>query len=247
MEQTPLKRPPIKDNLISTLNKMGYMLAKPETLNQAFIDFAGIAEAPVLEIGSAYGVATIPALKKGAVVIANDLDERHLQLLKSQAPVSSLERLQLKPGRMPDDLNFPEESLSAVLASRVLNFIHPTKLEESFHLIFKWLKKGGQFFYLGGSPWSGTYYRFIPQYEKNRQEKKTWPGFIDSIKDYASPERAINLPEFVTLLDKDEVKHLMAQAGFKIKALSYASVDEENPRMMKLDGREYVRAIGVKR
>jgi len=148
---------------------------------------------------------------------------------------------------MPDDLNFPEESLSAVLASRVLNFIHPTKLEESFHLIFKWLKKGGQFFYLGGSPWSGTYYRFIPQYEKNRQEKKTWPGFIDSIKDYASPERAINLPEFVTLLDKDEVKHLMAQAGFKIKTLSYASVYEENPQIMKLDGREYVRAIGVKR
>jgi SAM-dependent methyltransferase len=209
MKQTPLKRPPVKDNLISTLNKMGYILAKPETLNQAFIDFAGIAEAPVLDIGSAYEVATIPALKKGAVVIANDLDKCHLQLLKSQAPVSSLERLRLQPGRMPDDLDFPEGSLGAVLASRVLNFIHPTKLEECFHLIFRWLKKGGQFFYLGGSPWSGTYYRFIPQYEKNKQDNKLWPGFIEHIKDYASPERAVNLPEFVTLLDKDEVKHLM--------------------------------------
>ena len=158
MEQTPLKRPPVKDNLISTLNKMGYMLAKPETLNQAFIDFAGIAEAPVLDIGCAYGVATIPTLEKGATVIANDLDEQHLTLLVSQVPVSSLHRLRLKPGRMPEDLDFPEESLSAILASRVLNFIHPTKLEECFHLIFRWLKKGGQFFYLGGSPWSGTYY-----------------------------------------------------------------------------------------
>jgi 2-polyprenyl-3-methyl-5-hydroxy-6-metoxy-1,4-benzoquinol methylase len=92
---------------------------------------------PVLDIGCAYGMASLPALKKGAVVIANDLDERHLQLLKSQAPVSSLERLQLKPGRMPDDLDFPEGNLGAVLASRVLNFIHPDKLEESFHKIFK--------------------------------------------------------------------------------------------------------------
>jgi SAM-dependent methyltransferase len=247
MEQTPLKRPPVKDNLISTLNKMGYMLAKPETLNQAFIDFSGIAEAPVLDIGCAYGVGTIPALKKGAVVIVNDLDERHLTLLVSQVPVSSWERLQLKPGRMPDDLDFPEGSLGAVLASRVLNFIHPTKLEECFHLIFKWLKKGGQFFYLGGSPWSGTYKSFISQYEQNRKNHKPWPGFIEHIKDYASPERTVNLPEFVTLLDKDELKHLMIQAGFKIQTLSYASVDEENPRAMKLDGREYVRAIGVKR
>ncbi len=247
MEQTLLKCPPVKDNLISTLNKMGYMMAKPESLNQAFIDFALMAEAPVLDIGCAYGVATIPALQNGATVIANDADERHLQLLKSLVPVSCLERLHLKPGRIPDDLDFPEESLGAVLASRVLNFIHPSKLEESFHLIFKWLKRSGQFFYLGGSPWFGTYKSFIPQYEQNRKNHKPWPGFIDSIKDYASPERAINLPEFVTLLDKDEVKRLMTQAGFKIQALSYASVDEENPREMKLDGREYISAIGVKK
>ena len=116
MEQTPLKRPPVKDNLITTLNRMGYMLAKPDTFNQAFIDFATIVEAPVLEIGCAYGVATIPALQNGATVIANDPDERHLQLLKSQVPASSLKRLQLKPGRIPDDLDFAEESLGAVVS-----------------------------------------------------------------------------------------------------------------------------------
>jgi SAM-dependent methyltransferase len=247
MEQTPLKRPPVKDNLITTLNRMGYMLAKPDTFNQAFIDFATIVEAPVLEIGCAYGVATIPALEKGASVIANDLDERHLTLLKSYAPPSSLERLQLKPGRMPEDLDFPQESLGAVLASRVLNFVHPTKLEQSFHLIFKWLKKGGKFFYLGGSPWSGTYARFLPQYDHNKRKGIPWPGFIGNIKVYASPERAANLPQFVTLLDKDEVKNLMEQAGFKIQTLSYAAVDEENPPEMKLDGHEYIGAIGVKK
>lgn len=247
MEQTLLKRPPVKDNLISTLNRMGYMLAKPDPLNQAFIDFAAVAEAPVLEIGCAYGVATIPALAKGAMVIANDLDEHHLAFLTTQVSASSLERLQLKPGRMPDELDFPEESLGAVLASRVLNFIHPARLEESFHLIGRWLKKGGRFFYLGGSPWFGTYRRFIPQYEQNRKDNKPWPGFIENIREYASPERAANLPEFVTLLDLDEVERLMAQAGLTIQSLSYASVDAENPSEMKLDGREYVQAIGVKR
>ncbi len=247
MKETPLQRPPVKDNLITTLNKMGYMLAEPESLMQAFIDFALIVEEPVLDIGCAYGIATLSALEKGATVIANDLDERHLELLKSQVPLSSQGRLRLKPGRMPEDLDFPEGSLGAVLASRVLNFVHPDKLEESFHKISRWLRKGGRFFYLGGSPWFGLYRTFIPQYEQNKKDKKPWPGFINPLKDYAPPETAVNLPEYVTLLDKDEVKHLLTQAGFKIESLTYTSVDPENPPEMKMDGREYVSAIGVKK
>lgn len=241
------KCPPVKDNLIPTLNKMGYMLAQPEALNQAFIDFAAQAKAPVLEIGCAYGVTTIPALEKGATVIANDLDEQHLNLLKSRTPQVCLSRLFLKAGRMPEEVDFVKGTLGAVLASRVLNFIYPTKLEETFLKIFTWLEEGGKFFFLGGSPWFGTYRTFLPRYEQNRKDQKPWPGFIEDIKAYASPKRARQLPEHVTLLDKDEVEHLMTQAGFIVEALSYSAVDPENPPEMKLDGREYVSAIGVKK
>jgi SAM-dependent methyltransferase len=170
--------PPVKDGLISTLNKMGYMMVRPEAFNQAFIDFAATAPAPVLDIGSAYGLSTVLALEQGATVVANDLDARHLEILLSKVRPQDQGRLQLMPGRMPEDLTFPNNSFSAVLASRVLNFIHPVELPQTFRLIYQWLQKGGKFFFLGGSPYAGTYTSFLLQYQHNKQIGVFWPGYI---------------------------------------------------------------------
>ena len=41
---------------------------------------------PILDIGAAYGVNTIPALKNGATVIANDLEQSHLDILVVNTP-----------------------------------------------------------------------------------------------------------------------------------------------------------------
>ena len=156
-----LKEPEAKNALIITLNSMGYMLSQPEKYNQAFIDFSASAPGPVLDIGAAYGVATIPALEKGAHVIANDLEEKHLQILKNKVPLSYLSHLDLKTGRMPNELDFEENSLGAVLTSRVLSFVLPEELELSFNKIFRWLKPGGKFFFLGGSHYMGTFRKFL--------------------------------------------------------------------------------------
>ena len=109
------------------------------------------APGPVLDIGAAYGVATIPALKNGAHVIANYLEEKHLQILKNKVPLSYLSHLDLKSGRMPNELDIEKNSLGAVLTSRVLSFVLPEELELSFKKIFRWLKSGGEFFFLGGT------------------------------------------------------------------------------------------------
>ncbi len=241
-----LKQPEARDALIVTLNRMGYMLSKPEKYIQAFIDFAPYAPGPSLDIGAAYGLATIPALEKGAYVIANDLEEKHLHILKNKVPSPLLDHLEIKKGRMPNELDFEENSLGAVLASRVLNFVHPHELEISLAKIFKWLRPGGKFFYLGGSPYMGNFRKFLPTYLKHKMEGEEWPGLIEDIPSCAPAERACDLPIFIHLLDEDTLTQSLIKAGFMIEDLGYSPAIEEHPEDMKLDGREQIGAIALK-
>ncbi|HBG33895.1 MAG TPA: class I SAM-dependent methyltransferase [Holosporales bacterium] len=246
-ERSPLtfRQPEEKEALVVTLNRMGYMLSQPEKYNQAFIDFAPFAPGPVLDIGAAYGLATIPALEKGAFVIANDLDERHLKILKNKLPPSLRKRLMLKPGRMPNGLEFEENSLGAVLASRVLNFIAPEELLPSFEKIFRWLRPGGKFFFLGATPYMGNFQRFIPLYLKRKKEGQKWPGLLENIPFYA-PNRACDLPQFIHLLDEDDLRQLSTKVGLIIEEMSYSPAIEEHPQEMKFDGREQIGFIAFK-
>lgn len=245
MRKDYLTQPEERDALIATLNHRGYMLSQPEKYIQAFIDFSAHAPGPVLDIGAAYGVATIPALEKGAYVIANDLDERHLQILQRKVPLSLLDHLELKPGKMPSEIDFEENSLGAILTSRVLSFLLPEELDLSFEKIFKWLIPGGKLFYLGGSPYMGTFQKFLPTYEKHKAEGHSWPGFIENVQSYA-PERACDLPDFMHLLDKEVLSRSLLKAGFLIEEMGYNAAKEEYPQDMKLDGREQIGAIAVK-
>lgn len=245
MKSVILNQPEAKDALIVTLNSMGYMLSQPEKYNQAFIDFSPHAPGPVLDIGAAYGLATIPALEKGAHVIANDLDERHLHILKSKVPPSLLDHLELKPGRMPNEVDFEENSLGAVLASRVLNFSLPEELELSFKKIFTWLKPGGKFFFLAATPYMGNFRKFLPTYKKNKAEGKKWPGFLDDIP-FCAPERAPDLPQFINLLDEEVITESLSKLGFIIEEMGYSPAIDEHPEDMKLDGREQIGVIALK-
>ncbi|OJW52562.1 MAG: hypothetical protein BGO67_06400 [Alphaproteobacteria bacterium 41-28] len=244
MPSNILVQPEAKDALIVTLNHMGYMLSKPEKYNQAFIDFSAHAPGPVLDIGAAYGVATIPALERGAYVIANDLDERHLHILKSKVSPSCLDRLELKPGRMPNEIDFEENSLGAVLASRILGFMMPEEFELSLKKIFKWLKPGGKFFFLSGSLY-GTFQKFLPIYQKRKAEGHAWPGFIEDVS-FCNPGRAGDLPEFVHVLDEEILSNSLKVTGFAIEELGFNPALEGCPQDMKFDGREYIGAIALK-
>ena len=179
-------------------------------------------------------------------MIANDLDPRHLEILKATADPTHRHRLHLRPGRMPQDLAFLPETFDAVLSSRMINFIPPDHLQTCFDLIYQWLCPRGKFFFLGGSPYSGTYAAFLSQYQDNKQQGLPWPGHITDMRRYTQPSRVDNLPDFVTLLDQDEVTVLLETAGFEVESIAYVAVDPDNPAPMKRDGREYIGAIGVK-
>jgi hypothetical protein len=86
--------------------------------------FCSQYSSPVIDIGCAYGVAVIPALKRNATVIANDIDERHLNILHQRVPNELLKRLICLTNRFPNELNFLGGSLSCAHLSLVLSFLN---------------------------------------------------------------------------------------------------------------------------
>jgi SAM-dependent methyltransferase len=236
-------QPAAVNNLIPTMNAMGHMLTTPEEYNQAFIEYASPANGPCLEIRAAYGLSTIPALENGAYVVANDLDSRHLKILQDKVPFAVRDRLQLMPGKMPDDLHFEEATFGAILASRVINFISPDQLEESIKAIFHWLKPNGKFFVVVATPFN---YKDFPKiYEERKEAGDLWPGLIDDIERY-SPDHAYLFPGFINLLDKEIMVKLLTTAGFIIEKVGFSPAEDTHPEELRFDGREHIGIIALK-
>ena len=112
----------IKYELTPTLNKMGYAFDNLTSYGDSFVDFCEIVDGPVLDVGAAYGVATLQALEKGAFVLANDIDRHHLKIIKEKAFRRGFYRLKLIETPFPY-LNFENNSLGAILMSQVLHFL----------------------------------------------------------------------------------------------------------------------------
>lgn len=78
----------MKNGLV-TLNDRGYMTWGIDPFTQKFLDHCeSHSGAHIFEGGAAYGIATHLALKRGAIITANDGDPRHLDLLHEHPPVA---------------------------------------------------------------------------------------------------------------------------------------------------------------
>ena len=211
--------------LIPTLNKQGYMLRELNEYSRAFVDFAPIAPGPVLDIGAAYGVATLPALEKGAHVIANDLDIRHLKILEENVSESYRKNLELKLGKIPGEVDFPENSLGAVLASGVLHFLPGDELIIAVKQIHKWLKPGGKFFFVATTPYAKLYQEFLPLYLKRKEAGYRWPGLIKDTSYYV-PNIAHQIPKSINLIDIDILDSIIAETQFFVEKKGFFTIDK---------------------
>lgn len=236
--------PLTQDGLFSTMNKMGYMTKDLDPFSLKFIKLCADFQKPVLDIGAAYGVATIPALMNGATVIANDICDKHLQILQDLVPDKLKDYLITKPGQFPEEITFSSNSLSAVYSARVFHFFKGTKIEESFKKIMDWLEPGGWFFLISETPYLNDYKNFIPVFEKRKQNGFKWPGEIEDISKY-NPCRLSNIPHSFNLLDPETVSKNLKEAGFQIIEASYIS-RSDFPDDLKFDGRESMAVIAKK-
>ncbi len=235
--------PDVEDGFIKTLNNTGYMTAGLDRFSQAFVDFAAKAPLRVMDVGAAYGVATLAALKCGASVVANDIDERHLNILYERVPSADRSRLQLLCGPFPD-IEVQADSVSATLICRVLHFFDGAAIELSAKKVREWTVSGGKVFVVSETPFVGTLKLFSDEYTRRKKEGDPWPGLILDMQSYTP--RASGLPKLGNWLDKDVLTRVFCAAGFSIDECEYFA-RPEFPDWLQLDGKESVGLIATKK
>ncbi|CAN5376107.1 hypothetical protein BH09VER1_BH09VER1_06390 [soil metagenome] len=228
----------IEEGLIPTDNAMGVMTEELSPAARGFVDLAATATRPLLEIGAAYGNATLPALKAGATVIANDLSASELGTLAGLVPEDCRKRLVTVPARFPEELRLGEGSLSGVLAGQVLHFFTGEQVELAFQAVHRWLEPGGKFFVLVMTPSLSYYSKLRWAYEERAAKGERWPGIFDP-RPVASPDWKDRLPALVNLFEKDVARRCAEEAGFEVEMLEYFCFSKF-PEKHRTDGREYL-------
>jgi SAM-dependent methyltransferase/GNAT superfamily N-acetyltransferase len=229
----------------TTANNMGWSSDVLNQISREFVRNVAQCKFPVLDIGAAYGVATIPALEAGATVVANDISSEHLDELRGRTPPRLLERLTTLPGKFPGELVFPPESFDAVHASQVLHFLTPDEVAAGLEAAFRWLRPGGRLFVLAATPYQATHAGFAPEFQKRKAGGERWPGLIDNVRAYNTHWSADLTTPWLHVFDDDVLSTAVRAAGFDVeqaRLLSRAGL----PDFVRLDGREHVGLIARK-
>lgn len=220
---------------------MGWVSGEISELSKAWAeDCRWAGGAPVLDIGSAFGAASLAALRAGATVVANDLDAGHLFELQRLAGPAA--RLILKPGHFPKQIDFEAGSLHSVHISNVAHFLSGKLLEQGIRMIARWLRPGGRLFLQAVTPFQSVFLGFLPEYERRVRSGVRWPGYIPKVSAYARHRQFSQMPRSVHLLDEPVLRRTAREAGLAIERCWYFRRADQ-PRELLLDGRESVGLI----
>lgn len=205
--------------LIPTLNKTGWMTEALDACSQEFVNYAGKIGAEGLEsldIGCAYGVATLAALREGARICACDIEARHIDILDQRVPAEARDRYSSTTGAMPG-VDFATGRFGAILASRVFHFLDGEQIGTTLRKMHTWLRPGGRVYIVADTPYTGPWYIHAARYEERKAAGDLWPGFCD---DYAGllPEGTDpeGHPDFINPLDPDILSRECTAAGFNV-------------------------------
>jgi SAM-dependent methyltransferase len=223
------------------MNKTGWMTVSLDPYSEDFARYAGTIDDEVLDIGCAYGVATLAALEASASVCACDIEPRHLDILTQRVPADARNRYRSETGALPG-IDFQPDSFGAILASRVLHFLDGNQIEETVQKMHSWLKPGGRLYLVADTPYTGPWYIHADRYEKRKTEGDPWPGFVDNyaelLPEGTDPE---GHPEFINPLDPDVLTRVCVAADFDIISAEFLSSSTRHAK-----GREHAGIIARK-
>ncbi len=233
--------------MIKTKNKMGIMTIENSPPSKAFIEQATTAKKPMLDIGCAYGAVVIPAILNGGTVIGCDLDKEHLAILEKSLPKEYLSQLQTTTDAFPTNLNFQNESLSAVHISMVLHFMKGDDILQGLRKCYQWLEPGGKLYVVNMTPYLGLFkWQELSQFYFERvKNKEKWPGEINC-KLFTKDSWGNQLPEFAHFFDLESMRSVTEESGFYIEDIFYFCY-ENIPDEYKTNGKEYVGMIASKK
>jgi SAM-dependent methyltransferase/acyl carrier protein/predicted alpha/beta hydrolase family esterase len=231
------------NGLISTLNRTGVMLEDLTDLSRSFAWYAGGCGDEVLDIGCAYGVATIAALEQGANVLAVDMEQHHLDILSERITEETKQCLSIKQGLLPD-IDFEDERFGAIHASRVIHFLSPNDIQKTIKKMFRWLKPGGKLFLITDTPYVGYWQSKFLTYEERKAEGDLWPGYIKDVATVFDSKEVDGAPSLINPLDPDTLCREVMAAGFSVERAEFI----KNPSMSGSvkPGKEHAGVIAVK-
>lgn len=245
---------PQKDNgFVPTYNPVGgFTTSDYDPFSQQFIDYSVVCAKngnPVLDIATGFGVATLPALEKGASVICNDVSSKNLAVvhqLYQQQIQSQQERLKLFPAMFPNEFQgISHGTIGAILICRLLHFFTGEKIMEALTVAKKLLVSGGKIFIVAETPYLKNWQSFIPEYEKRCENGTTWPGEINDSSKFETEGYIKKLPPFMHLLDKNILIDALEEVGFAIEKADYIDRRGIFPDELTLSGRESIGIVGV--
>ncbi|HLD95129.1 MAG TPA: class I SAM-dependent methyltransferase [Alphaproteobacteria bacterium] len=231
-----------------TQNQTGFMLTSVDPFVKKFVDDLTPNDW-AMDVGAAYGIASLEALKKGVHVVANDLDERHLQVLKdTHAQEGYKGHLTLFPGDIKT-LEYPHKNtLSSILFSRVLHFFSGEEIIACLKKVHTWLKPKGRIYMVNETPFFGTCKKFTPVYLERKLSGHKWPGFLTSTEmvDFFDTSKKAFLDSNVHFFDEDLCEKVATRSGFKVLEISYMDRKGIYPTDALYDGRESIFMVAEK-
>jgi SAM-dependent methyltransferase len=223
--------------LVPTLNDKGFMFEVLDDYANDFIRESAASNGQALEVGCAYGIATIAALEAGARVTAVDMDQRHLDVLRSRVRPELLPQLTLQTGTLPE-IKLLDNHYSTLLCSRVLHFLPGDDIDQSIRNMYRWLKPGGRLYLVADTPF-GIWRKFIPTWETNVAAGKRWPGHMEKPINYLPYEPSSDDigPPLMNLLVPELLRRSCEAAGFIVERASFIDRSDFG-KAGRMDGRE---------
>ena len=232
--------------MVPTMNGTGFMFEVRDGYAEEWIRYSGSICDPVLELGCAYGVSTLPALEAGARVVASDMEPRHLEILEGRVAPALRANLTCVAGTLPD-VDFEKEHFGAILCSRVLHFMSGEDIDASVARMASWLKPGGRLYLVADTPY-GIWRKHIPAFEEGQRTGVRWPGMLVGLHNYlptGGVQKHIDKPAFMNLLDADLLARICTEAGLQVQRATFIDrVDFKG--LGRMDGRENAGAMAVK-
>lgn len=226
--------------IVDTHNGYGWTSTVPNQITEALLEWLGSLPQPaplVLDIGAGLGVGTLPLLAAGANVIALDLEESHLAIIREEAMRRlTSDRLTTAVGRFPGSLQF--KGIDAIHCSNVLHFLSGLEIEEGARKMREWLRPEGKVFLQVGTVYAGHIKRLLPVFEERRRRGVKWAGETDQARFYVASEFQQATPVFMNYLDEAPLVEAFESVGFNVDRGWYYT-RQGLPATLKNDGREH--------
>ncbi|MFF9687117.1 amino acid adenylation domain-containing protein [Streptomyces sp. NPDC014623] len=216
--------------MVATLNRTGVMVERLIPYSEEFAQYAGDSDGEALDLGCAYGVASIAALERGARVVALDMEQKHLDILGQRVNDEARQRLSLRQGMLPD-VDFEAGRFTAVHAGRVMHFLAPDDFRLTLRKMYDWLVPGGKVFLSSDSPYFGYWASKAADYEARRNAGDPWPGYIDDVAAHFDAAHVAGGPPLINTIDPEVFRRECEAAGFVVERAGFfgtVGVDRES-------------------